>query len=135
MNRRNQALNNGDRVEVYRNLHKDCFSVRKNGKVVKHLLNCEELYLQNVSFAVQPAGRAKVMREGKKNVHAYVRGTVIKAEEHDFVETFKEKCTQEATYNPYKFDTFVTQAWSPNPCRINRANLVTFSQGKVYASV
>ena len=90
--------------------------------------------MQNVNFAVQPAGQAKVRREGRKNVHAFVRGRIVRAPEHHFVETFKEKCTQEAIYNPYKFDTFVTQAWSPNPCAIKRANLVTFSQGKVYAS-
>ena len=95
----------------------------------------DHVRLKDVKFAVQPAGRRKVLREKKKNVHAFVRGTVINAVEHHFVETFKDKCTQEAIYNPYKFDTFVTQAWSPNPCRINRANLVTFSQGKVYASV
>ena len=27
----------GEKVEVYRNLHKDCFSVRKRGKVIGYI--------------------------------------------------------------------------------------------------
>jgi len=147
--RRNGKLEHGDRVEVYRNLHNKTFSVRllraadkwdtkrwrDVGKVVKHLDNWMSVYLQDVTFAVQPAGQAKVRREGKKNVHAFVRGTVVKALDNHFGETFKEKCTQIAQYNPYKFDTFVTQAWSSNPCPIHKANLVTLNQGTVYASL
>jgi len=91
--------------------------------------------LQNVKFAVQPAGRDKVRREGKKNVHAFVRGTVIGDKDHHFKETFKEKCTQIAQYNPYKFDTFVTQAWSENPPAIHKASLVSLTQGTVYVAL
>jgi len=132
---RHGKLEHGDKVEIYRNLHNDTFSIRRNGKVVKHLLNWMTLHLQDVKFAVQPAGREKVRREGKKNVHAFIRGTVIKAEDYKFSETFKEKCTQIAQYNPYKFDTFVTQAWSSNPPAIHRASLVTLNQGTVYVAL
>jgi hypothetical protein len=149
MKLRNGYLQHGDKVEIYRNLHNDTFSVRllgaadkwdtkrwrEVGKVVKHLENWMTLYLQDARFAVQPAGREKVRREGKKNVHAFVRGTIVKASKMNVKETFKELCTQEAVYNPYKFDTFVTQAWSSNPCAIKIADLVTFNQGKVYVSL
>ena len=78
MKRRNGKLNQGDRVEVYRNLHNGTHSIRRNGKVVKHLENWMTLRLVDVKFAVQPAGREKVRREGKKNVHACIRGTGVK---------------------------------------------------------
>jgi len=154
-----ENLHHGDRVEVYRNLHNDSFSVRLlrpspsgpihrgrrlKGTVIRHVPNHEALYLQNVKFAVQPAGHARVLHEGKKNVHAFVRGTVVKVHQkgwkgeypsYQFEETYKEKCTQEAYYNPYKFNSFVTQAWSPNPCAIHNASLVYLKQGKVYASL
>ena len=149
MKRRDGKLEHGDRVEVYRNLHNNTFSVRllgaadkwdtkrwrDVGKVVKHLDNWMSVYLEDVKFAVQPAGREKVRREGKKNVHAFVRGTVVKAPDNKFGETFKDECTQIAQYNPYKFDTFVTQAWSSNPCAIHKASKVTLNQGTVYAAL
>ena len=147
MKRRDHQLNHGDRVEVYRNLHKDCFSVRLlrpmygrsssrwglKGTVTNYFEDCMTLYLRNVKFAVQPAGRDKVRREGKKNVHAFVRGIVLKWN-NEYGETFKDECTQIAQYDPYKFDTFVTQAWSPNPCPIYKANKVTITEGKVYVN-
>ena len=136
-------------MEVYCNLHNNTFSVRLlspvggpedysrwrlKGKVIKHLDNWMSVYLQNVTFAVQPAGQAKVRREGKKNVHAFVRGTVVRGD-NKFGEAFKDECTQIAQYNPYKFNSFVTQAWSKNPCAIYRASKVTLNQGTVYAAL
>ena len=66
-------LKYGDKIEVYRNLHKKCFSVRHKGRVVMHLQDHEQLSLTNVKFVVQPAGRARpiwyspqaLIREGK----------------------------------------------------------------------
>ena len=61
------------KVEVYRNLHKNCWSVRdcKTKKVIKHV---QSAYIKNAELVVQPAGRSKVLREQRKNVHAFVRG-------------------------------------------------------------
>jgi len=154
MKLRNEPLEHGDRVEVYRNLHNNTFSVRLlrprlgrgdysrwklKGKVIKHLENWMTLNLQNVTFAVQPAGRDKVRREGKKNVHAFVRGTVI-GEKANYSETFKEKCTQVIEYNPYQNEQFSTYLadyatgytkYTP----VYKANLVSLTQRTVYASI
>ena len=120
------ALQHGDRVEVYWNLHKLCFSIRKNGRVVKHLHEGPEyLTLTDVKFAVQPAGRAKVLREKKKNVHAFIRGTI----------NFESPVAYQefVSYNPYKGDTFmVTFGGFMTP--IHKARRVTLSDGKVYAN-
>ncbi len=64
------------RVQVYWNLHKDCWSVvalegDQKGRVVTH---ADKVLLRGATFSVQPAGNAKVRREKKKNVHAFVRG-------------------------------------------------------------
>ena len=48
------------RHETYWNLHKDVFSVRVKGRVVQHIRSA---FVRNVTFAVQPAGRAKVLLE------------------------------------------------------------------------
>ena len=86
-------------VQVYWNLHKNVWSVRHQGKVIAHMgIIC----LSDVTFRVQPAGRDRVRREGKKNVHAFACGKYEPARSyHD------KKLGRNITYNPYKYDTFV----------------------------
>ena len=94
------------RVEVYWNLHKHLFSVRalegpNKGRVISH---SHGISLTDVKFAVQPAGRERVRREGKKNVHAFVRGRIANSGFEDCRENFSD---EKITYNPYIYDTFV----------------------------
>jgi hypothetical protein len=91
----------GYRAEVYWNLHKNLYSVRAlsgpyKGRVVAHT---DSIDLYDVTFAVQLAGRNRVLAEGRKNVHAFVRGVVSSGLPHE--------TTQVVTYNPYKYETFV----------------------------
>jgi len=106
-------LKYGDKIEVYRNLHKNCFSVRHKGKVVGYLHDNEQLALTNVKFVVQPAGRAKVLRENKKNVHAFVRGDYVGYEnnliEEMYFGKFEDLDFYAVSYNPYKSDKFVVK--------------------------
>jgi len=106
-------LKYGDKIEVYRNLHKKCFSVRHKGKVVGYLHDNEQLALTNVKFAVQPAGRAKVLRENKKNVHAFVRGEYVGYENNldneMYFGKFEDLDFYAVSYNPYKSDKFVVK--------------------------
>lgn len=118
-------LKPGDRVEVYRNLHKDCFSVKKNGRVVLHVFNNEDFNMREVKFAVQPAGRAKVVREKRKNVHAFIRGI--------YTGPILDCWQATVTYNPYKYDHFYT-SFGGNDFPIFGARRVTLKQGKVYAN-
>ena len=90
------------RVEVYRNLHKNCWSIRnlKTGRVVRH---SNEVFIEDAKFVVQPAGREKVLREKKKNVHAFVRGNWLPYKPHKISKTFLPNTY---SYNPYKFNHF-----------------------------
>jgi hypothetical protein len=138
---RNGKLNHGDRIEVYRNLHNDTFSVRRNGKVVKHLANWQTIFLKDVKFAVQPAGREKVRREGKKNVHAFIRGTYLAPSTFPHTTSeFKDKCTEWVTYNPYQNDHFTATVTDPETTftsyqDVHEAKLVTLTYGYVYAAL
>ena len=58
------------KVEVYWNLRKKYWSVRHKGKVIKHT-RC--IRLRDVQWVVQPAGKERVRRENRKNVHAFAR--------------------------------------------------------------
>jgi hypothetical protein len=110
---------NGDRsrVECYYNLHKHCLSYRRPGEKVRH---AGALVLEYPRFTVQPAGRERVRREGRKNVHAFVRGLLVHSYEpgvklEDLDTAMDEDMDwNRVTYNPYKYDSFVW-AWSEEP--------------------
>jgi hypothetical protein len=61
------------RVEVYWNLTRNCWSIRDaaTGRIHAH---ADKVSVRGAQFIVQPAGRKRVLRERKKNVHAFVRG-------------------------------------------------------------
>lgn len=88
------------KVQVYFNLHKRLFSVRDatTRKVITHT---ESISLYNVRFKVSAAGRRRVLREGRKNVHAYAEGFVSS------VEYGASICARRVTYNPYCHSTFI----------------------------
>lgn len=92
------------KVFVYRNLHKGRLSVRsvETGRVIAHV---DSIVLSDCKFKVSKAGRARVLREKRKNVHAGVQGTWIRGVEiHDTTQC------QRIIYNPYKFESFVRES-------------------------
>jgi hypothetical protein len=118
------------RVEAYYNLHKKCISYRPIGGTVKHT---GAIQLNDVTLSVQPAGRAKVLREGRKNVHAFVRGellsTVDETDEGGEIATndmFTSAGYRKITYNPYKYDSFVYEA-TGEPVRSARQIIIVGS--------
>tara|TARA_R110000764_G_scaffold107705_1_gene193515 strand:+ start:1070 stop:1453 length:384 start_codon:yes stop_codon:yes gene_type:complete len=90
------------KVDVYFNLHRRLYSVRAcegpdKGRVIAHK---NTVYLKDPEFKVSKAGRARVLREKRKNVHAVVRGEWSK----DY--SGIPKMSYNVTYNPYRTDTF-----------------------------
>mgnify|MGYP000909682261 CR=1 FL=1 len=59
--------------DVYWNLHQHRYSIlnRKTSRVEDHQ---PTIYLAEARFVVREAGREKVLKEKRKNVHAFVRG-------------------------------------------------------------
>lgn len=108
-----------DRRRAYFNLHKRVFSIKNHergseqyGRVVRHT---NDFILTDVTFVVSEAGRARVLRERSKNVHAYVQGFEAEGVEVD------EATLVEVTYNPYKAGFFRVRATDE---RIDRARVV-----------
>lgn len=97
------------RHEAYFNLHKQCLSVRPMGGKVSH---AKAVVFTDVQFVVSKAGRERVIREKRKNVHAFVRGTLSTSTGNSqAVHVIREYCEhlglRRVTYNPYKYETFV----------------------------
>lgn len=90
------------RVFVYYNLHKKLWSIRdcKTRRVIGH---SNVVALTEVKPKVSQAGRERVLREGRKNVHAGLEGNL--ANPYEF-ELFPYK-GKKVTYNPYKYTSFV----------------------------
>lgn len=88
------------KVFVYKNLHRDCWSVKQDGLVKAHT---DEINLWDCAFQVNARGRQKVLDEQRKNVHAGING---------YIDEFDLDLPNpvEVTYNPYKYDSFVDKA-------------------------
>lgn len=113
-------MRHGTKVAVYWNFNKKCFSVinKATGKVEAY---AREVYLDNVKFSVGQKGRARVLKEKRKNVHAKIHGTLMGMITIDnscyslTPEDFQGSFTR-LTYNPYRHSQFVeyadeTQQW------------------------
>lgn len=90
------------KVAVYFNLHRKTFSVKalegeNKGRVIHH---ADHVHLENAKFKVSQAGRERVLREKRKNVHAFVIGELKSLVQTPIV-------GERVTYNPYLYDTFV----------------------------
>ena len=112
-------------VRIYYNFHKKLYSVQEkvNGKwkVVEHTDN---INLRNVTFKVSEAGRQRVLREKRKNVHAVMNG-----ERWPFTpKSFAYR--DEVSYNPYKGANFVIK-YGGLP--LDKAKYVIVADGKVIA--
>ena len=119
------------KVEIYYNLNKHVLSVRQKGIVIKHTPAAEVF---NAKFVVQPGGRKRVLREQRKNVHAFVRGTAGRLSKTILSEMLGRKYKVpgnwvRVTYNPYKYNTFV-DAHTKQP--IHEAKAVLLCDKKVY---
>lgn len=57
------------RVEAYRIMTKGCWSVRRHGRVIAHE---SRVVLRSCTMSVREGGRRRAIREGQRNVHAWV---------------------------------------------------------------
>ena len=88
------------RVYVYKNLHKDCYSVRQDGLIKLHTHN---ICLWDAHFRVGKKGRERVLNEKRKNVHAGVSGYIdTNWDDENYPDN-----TRSVIYNPYKYKSFV----------------------------
>lgn len=100
------------RVLVYFNVRLRLFSIKalegeSRGRVAHHAPTVEVL---DATFKVSEAGRQRVLREKRKNVHAGIMGTL------GYYGTEPLEHARDATvfvYDPYKMSTFCTVEGTP----------------------
>lgn len=93
----------GQRIRVYYNIRKKCLSVMdKKTRLV--IARPDSISLNNVKFIVSAAGLARVRREQRKSVIAFVEGDYVtkRAERIIFNPEWER-----VYFNPYKVDQFM----------------------------
>ena len=100
------------RVFVYFNLHKKCFSIKalegdRKGRVIAH---SDTVVLEGCKLLVSEAGRQRVLREKRKNVHAGVTGVWTESVRDTADFDALSVTGRQVTYNPYKYAQFVIKA-------------------------
>jgi hypothetical protein len=104
-------------VKVYRNLHKGCWSVKQNGLVKAH---SDKINLYDCSFLVNEKNRLKVIKEKRKNVHAFVRG---------YIWDTPLNLIRQASYNPYARNSFYDKG---DGSSVYKAHFVKAIDGKLF---
>jgi len=98
------------KADIYRNLNvpkdqDEKWSVLdRTTRRVKDIIS--SALVKNVRFVVQPAGRARVIKEGRKNVHAFVRGDLLVK---NVGNSSAVDGLTKVSYNPYEADHFIRE--------------------------
>jgi len=109
----------------YFNLHKFVFSVRnQQTRLVEH--HSSTVVLNNCKLKVSQAGRERVLKEKRKNVHAGVEGELGGFD----ISGYDLSGFTELTYNPYKYNSFVIKE-NGNP--VANAEIIVLINKKIYA--
>ncbi len=97
-------------VYVYFNLHKKLWSV-KSRKTRRVLFHAAVVLLYDCEFKVSQAGRKRVLKDKRKNVHAGVTGELDwlwqQPEQVSFRTPHGFEAPVSVTYDPYKYESFV----------------------------
>lgn len=128
------------RVQVYKCLSggpekRGLFSIRnkETGRVQDH---GRVLILNNARFIVQPGGVNRVLREGRKNVHAWVEGDLDPWNGYDSIYAgcrFRALCDvgyPTSHYDPYRYSSFVDQ--DELPIKEAETVILHYQHGVVY---
>jgi hypothetical protein len=119
-------LQDGQVILVAYHFYKRCFSIR-DAKSKRILGYADHIVISDVKFIVHQSGRMKVLKEKKKNVHAYVKGQFLYSLQGQHAGIMRE-----AYYNPYRTEAFVDKESAG--C-IQHANLARCVDRRVYYSV
>ena len=100
-------IDESKKVFVYKNLHKDCWSIKQDGLVKAHS-DSKPIHLYSAMMKVNTKGRERVLKEKRKNVHAGISGYIAHPDPSfacwDDIGWWE---MAPITYNPYKHSSFV----------------------------
>ena len=116
---KNRSISYGQKVLVYKNLHNGLYSLMcpKSRVVLAHGM---DFNLVDCYFRVNEAGRQKVIKEKRNNIHAFVLGILT--------DGLREREKVQVSYNPYKSNKFKLGGKLP----IDFCDYLTFTENGVW---
>lgn len=120
------VIDQNKKCYVYKNLHNGLWSIQQAGRVVCHT---DDICLADVEFRVRRGGRERVLRERKKNVHAFTIGYLC-SPSHVYNVT-REMVP--VSYNPYRGDSFYDKNSNANVNKCEHVQMITSSYVPVQA--
>ena len=91
-------------VRVFKNLKHGCYSIMQGG-VIK--ASARQVRLADVEFRVREAGRRRMLRERRKNEHAFAVGRLVDFVHPDEPRDIEPMPGRAVVYDPYRFESFV----------------------------
>jgi len=96
-------IDHDHRVHIFKNWKHNCYSIMQHGVVVA---SARQVRLGDVEFRVRESGRDRMLKQQKKNLHAYAIGRLL-----DFVHPSQDDDLESVEgrsvfYNPYRFAYF-----------------------------
>ena len=119
----------GKNVRIYRNIKTNVWSIwcMDECRVIAHV---DSIRLKGAVFHVSEKGRQRVIREKRKNVHAWVHGVVTEDPLLSTMEQFR------LSYNPYKSAYFMRKLAENQFQRVTHCPLVVLhSDGRVTGGI
>ena len=91
-------------VRVFKNLKHGCYSIMQRGVI---RASARQVRLQDVEFRVRETGRQRMLRERRRNVHAFAVGRLVDYVHPDDSREIAPIMGRDAFYDPYRFPSFV----------------------------
>lgn len=113
----------GDRVDVYRNLNTGNYSIRCT-KTKQVLAHADTVQISSCTCHVQMKGREKTIKEKRKRVHAWISGIFVSADK-----PLAADLSREVLYNPYKTKSFIDNDSIP----VTQLDFAHFEGDRVYS--
>lgn len=134
---KNRVINYDNPVYIYRNLNSKAlsYSIRQKGLVVAHT---DAVAIRDAEFIVSEKGKARVQKEKKKNVHAFIKGLIaqngVMGTDAVRAEETGKQLPAKVKYNPYLDLGFYCDNLTSKPFEIVSAVGVIINKYGVSAS-
>ena len=116
------------KVMVHYNLNKHTFSITYKNKLITH---ADHIKLNDVEFRVRPGGRDRVLEDKRKNVHAFVIGTLLEYCKYPCESLPNETNNNIVTYDPYKYSSYVMKDTKEPIYRVGGVEMIN-SRNKIF---
>ena len=117
-------------VRVIHNWKHDCYSIMQNGRLKA---SARQVRLSDVEFRVRESGRERMLRNQRRNIHAYAIGRLLDFVHPDDDRELGGMSGRSVYYNPYQFAFFADKE---TQAPVNSALVVQFDErGVVYSNL